>query len=121
MRSDTRKVPIRGATRSSASGIPVMQSHRPSHAVSVTWDRKRPWTALARSLVLYRPQGQWRFAVYNEAGIMDGHLPDLGGDASVDEAQAALLTMVEVPIKCGPLSNVLSNRCGSAHLAFETR
>jgi hypothetical protein len=58
------------------------------------WDDK-PWTAPARSLVLYCPKGQWRFAIYNEAGVVDGVLSDLSATVSPDEAQAVLLNRVQ--------------------------
>ena len=53
-----------------------------------------PWTARANALVLYSPEGRWRFAVYNEVGVMDGAL-DLPVDATVGDAQAALLARVQ--------------------------
>jgi hypothetical protein len=58
------------------------------------WDGK-PWEAPARTLVLYCPKDQWRYAVYSEAGIMDGYLPGLAASATPDEAQAALVAKVE--------------------------
>ncbi|GIE76773.1 hypothetical protein Aph02nite_27230 [Actinoplanes philippinensis] len=48
-----------------------------SGAMKRTPDRKRSaWKATARTLVLYNPEGSWRFAVYNDAGIIDGGFPD---------------------------------------------
>jgi len=62
----------------------------------MTWDRSKPWTAPARTLILYRTEsGSWRFSIYNEGGIMDGHLADLGDNATLEEAQSALLARVE--------------------------
>ncbi|BEL05422.1 hypothetical protein Q0Z83_036130 [Actinoplanes sichuanensis] len=57
---------------------------------------KRPvWKATARALVLYNPEGQWRFAIYNDAGIIDGGIPDTSAKIAPDEAQAWLLANVE--------------------------
>ena len=61
----------------------------------MSWDRKKPWTAPARTLVVYRTERGWRFAIYNEAGILDGGLPDVPTDASPELAQADLLRKVE--------------------------
>lgn len=62
----------------------------------MTWDRSKPWTAPARTLILYRTEsGSWRFSIYNEGGIMDGHLAVLGDNATLEEAQSALLARVE--------------------------
>jgi hypothetical protein len=58
-------------------------------------DRKRPWSAPARSLILYCPEKVWRFAVYNEAGIIDGRMADLPEQCSPEDAQAALVADVE--------------------------
>lgn len=60
----------------------------------MTWDKAKAWKAPAKSLVLYCPQGQWRFAIYNEAGIIDGAL-DLPADVDPTEAQATLLGQVQ--------------------------
>lgn len=59
-------------------------------------DRKRPaWKATARTLVLYNPEGSWRFAIYNDAGIIDGGFPDALAEITPEQAQARLLTNVE--------------------------
>lgn len=55
----------------------------------------KPWKARARALVLYRPEDQWRYAIYNDAGIIDGALQDLSPDIAPEEAQALLLRQVE--------------------------
>lgn len=60
----------------------------------MTWDKKKPWTAPARSLVLLRRDSRWRFAIYNEAGIVDGALDDVPVDAAPEAAQARLVDKV---------------------------
>jgi len=60
----------------------------------MNWDEAKPWRAPAKSLVLYCPKGRWRFAIYNEAGIVDGAL-DLPPDVGLAEARATLLRRVE--------------------------
>jgi hypothetical protein len=45
--------------------------------------------------VLYCPNQQWRYASYNEAGIIDGYLPDVPPSDAPDNAQAALMAKVE--------------------------
>ncbi|BEL10774.1 hypothetical protein Q0Z83_089650 [Actinoplanes sichuanensis] len=57
--------------------------------------KKPAWKATARTLVLYNPEGQWRFAIYNDAGIIDGGIPDASAKIPPDEAQAWLLANVE--------------------------
>ena len=54
-----------------------------------------PWTAEAKTLVLYRDNGVWRFAIYNDEGIVDGRLDEVDEDAPVELAQAELLRRVE--------------------------
>jgi hypothetical protein len=68
-----------------ASGIvnPVPESERPA------------WKATARTLVLYIPKGQWRFAIYNDEGIVDGALADVSAEIAPEQAQARLLAKVE--------------------------
>ncbi len=64
--------------------------------MTVVPDRKRPaWKATARTLVLYNPKGEWRFAVYNDKGIIDGALSDVSAEITPEEAQARLLAKVE--------------------------
>ena len=58
---------------------------------SLSWDRTQPWTAPARSVVLWRAGHRWRYAIHSEAGIFDGGLGDLDEQASADEAQMTLL------------------------------
>lgn len=65
------------------------------HDPVVSNQRERPWEAPARSLALYCPDEEWRFAVLNDAGIIDGRLVDLAPNVDPQEAQAALLRMVE--------------------------
>jgi hypothetical protein len=60
----------------------------------MAWDRAKPWTAPARSLVLYRASDRWRFAIYNMAGIIDGAL-DLSPEVDPSVAQMELLSRVE--------------------------
>ena len=45
--------------------------------------------------MLYCPKGQWRFAIYNEAGILNGFLADVPASASPEEAQTLLLNRVQ--------------------------
>ena len=61
----------------------------------MSWDQKKPWTAPARTLVLYRTEDRWRYAIYNEAGILDGYLPGLSPCVALEVAQATLLADVE--------------------------
>ncbi|MEU0561385.1 hypothetical protein [Dactylosporangium sp. NPDC006015] len=56
--------------------------------------RRHAWKATARVLVLYNPKGQWRYAVYNDKGVLDGML-DASAEAAPEEAQAQLLAEVE--------------------------
>ncbi len=54
--------------------------------------------ARARRLVLHCQKDhrdQWRFALYNDVGILCGVLPDLPWDLDPEQAQAALLRQVE--------------------------
>ena len=62
--------------------------------MSESWDRPKPWTAAAEALVLYRTDGQWRFAIYGSAGIIDGALADLDSGSPPATAQARLLDEV---------------------------
>jgi hypothetical protein len=62
---------------------------------SLSWDRKQPCTAPARSLVLWRTERRWRYAIHSEAGILDGGLGDLDEQASAVEAQMTLLGRVQ--------------------------
>ena len=62
--------------------------------MSESWDRTKPWTATAKGLVLYRTGGNWRFAIYGSAGIIDGALCDLDSDSLPATAQARLLDAV---------------------------
>lgn len=57
--------------------------------------QREPWPKRARTLILYCPQGQWRYAIYNDDGIVDGSLPDLSPAVDPQDAQAALLREVE--------------------------
>lgn len=54
------------------------------------------WTAEAKTLVLYRANGVWRFAIYNDEGVLDGRLDVISENAPVELAQAELLRRVEV-------------------------
>lgn len=60
----------------------------------MTWDDATPWTAPARSVVLYCPKTQWRFAIFIEADIIDGAL-DLPATAAPEDAQASLVARVQ--------------------------
>ena len=57
-------------------------------------DRSRPWTEVAKALVLYRTDKEWRFAIYSAVGIMDGRFTDLDPDCSPEVPQARLLDNV---------------------------
>ncbi len=59
-------------------------------------DPNRPaWKATARTLVLYNPKSEWRFAIYNDEGIIDGALTDVSAEAAPERAQERLLAKVE--------------------------
>jgi hypothetical protein len=60
----------------------------------VTYEPGKPWTARVKSLVLYNEDEVWRFAIANEAGIVDGRLPDLSSGAPVEDAQKELMRLV---------------------------
>lgn len=62
--------------------------------VMAGWDDDKPWTAPAHSLVLYCPKGQWRYAIFSAAGIVDGVLSDLAPNTPPTDAQAFLLDRV---------------------------
>jgi hypothetical protein len=47
------------------------------HAVEVAAGDSKPWTARAKSVVLFETDVGWRFAVHNEAGILDGRLSEV--------------------------------------------
>ena len=59
---------------------------------SLSWDRTQPWTAPAHSLVLWRTERRWRYAIHSEAGVLDGGLDE---QATTEEAQKALLVRVQ--------------------------
>jgi len=59
---------------------------------SLSWERAQPWTAPAHSLVLWRTERHWRYAIHSEAGILDGGLDEHG---TPDEAQKTLLVRVQ--------------------------
>ena len=64
---------------------------------SLSWDRARPWTASAHSLVLWTTERHWRYSIHNEAGILDGNgLGDIQEFPTTDEAQATLLVRDQV-------------------------
>ena len=65
------------------------------HPEPVTGQHRKPWAARARALVLYCPTDQWRYAIYNDEGIIDGALLDVSPDADPADAQATLLRKVE--------------------------
>ena len=48
-----------------------------------------------QAAVLYNPKGEWRFAIYNDEGIIDGRLLDVSAEVAPEEAQAQLLAKVE--------------------------
>lgn len=54
----------------------------------------KPWTAIARRVVLYNAGGKWRYALYSDAGVADGVLDGPPPSAAAKEAQAALLSRV---------------------------
>jgi hypothetical protein len=61
----------------------------------MTWDRSKPWTAPANTLVLYRTADHWRFAVTGEAGgILDGYLSEVDVSEPVEAAMAALVARI---------------------------
>jgi hypothetical protein len=60
----------------------------------VSWDTTKPWTAPTRSVVLFQADTEWRFAIHNDAGILDGALRDVPATATPDEAQASRVTKV---------------------------
>jgi hypothetical protein len=62
---------------------------------SLSWDRSKPWTAPAHSLVLWRTGPRWRYAIHSEAGILDGGLGELRHEAQIDDAQTDLLRTVQ--------------------------
>jgi hypothetical protein len=53
-----------------------------------------PWRAPARNVVLYNPSGEWRYAIYGDAGIVDGVLLGVSSNVSLEEAQAFLIDQV---------------------------
>lgn len=71
-------------------------ARRTPEIVSPVPPSKRPaWKEAARALVLYNPKTEWRYAIYNDAGIIDGALLDAGANTSPRDAQALLLRRVE--------------------------
>ena len=54
-----------------------------------------PWTAPVNSLVLFRKDLRWAFALNSESGIIDGHLIDLEDGVPLEVAQAAIIQKVE--------------------------
>lgn len=57
---------------------------------------QEPWTAPASTLVLYRGEEGWRYAVHNVLGVLDGALTRLPPDTPTDDAQTELLRKVEL-------------------------
>ena len=53
------------------------------------------WKSTARTLLLYNPKAQWRYAIYNDAGILDGALPDVEAEIPPEDAQELLLRQIE--------------------------
>jgi hypothetical protein len=57
----------------------------------VSWDRKKPWTAPAHNVTLYRSAGQWKFGLWSDAGIIDGTVVGISADDEPAVAQATFL------------------------------
>lgn len=77
-----------------AVGFPGVKTRPVAHHCPVTRPLD-PWTSEAKALVLYRANGAWRFAIYNDEGIMDGRLDEVDEGAPVELAQAELLRRVQ--------------------------
>jgi hypothetical protein len=55
----------------------------------------KPWKAPAKSLVLYCPKEQWRFATFSDFGVVDGFLADVSPETAPEEAQRLLVARVQ--------------------------
>lgn len=75
--------------------LPMSGWRDASDIVKHVSESERPWKATARTLVLYNPEGRWRFAIYNDEGTIDGTLPHVPAETAAEEAQARLLARVE--------------------------
>jgi hypothetical protein len=61
------------------------------------WDvsaSDEPWRAPVRYLVLYNSSGEWRYAIYSDAGTLDGVLVGVPPNVGPEVAQAVLLDQV---------------------------
>lgn len=98
----------------------------------MTSSEGKPWTAPATHLVLLkqrrihphrggRQRDRWRYAIYNEVGIIDGHL-DSPLNCPLDQVQRDLLAKVEAltGLHYDTVWTGDSSDCWSAQLVIKT-